>query len=458
MNNNYIKVLICNLAVILLMASCKKYLDEKPDQRLSTPDTLDDLQALLDNPFFYKYGIRLTQNGTDEYYIPYSVWQSRSDIDKLSYIWDPAVDDDADWTRQYSLVLIANTVLDGVNKLASKSNSQRSDEIKGSALFLRSFCFFQLAQLFAPQYDPSTATTDWGIVLRLEADFNIPSVRSSVQQTYDQLVKDLQLAVTLLPENTISKTRPNRAAGYALLARVYLQMGDYTNANTAAAQCLALYNQLIDYNNVSEVNTTLSEPFLKKGILNSEIIYYVNDEASLNAVNTSAKIDSFLYNSYNTNDNRKAAFFRQNIGENTYRFKGSYNGSSSVGAFVGLGSAEVYLIKAECNARLGNISEAMLALNSLLSKRYKPGTVPTLNPSTSEEALNIILTERKKEMVYRGVRWSDLKRLNKNPSTAVTITRNFNGTFYTLLPNDLKYTLLVPISVMQQSNLQQNPR
>lgn len=457
MNKHHIKILFCCLAIIL-SASCKKYLDEKPDQRLSTPDTLDDLQALLDNPFFYKYSLRVLQNGTDEYYLPSTVWQSRVDIDKLSYIWDPAVDDEMDWTQQYSLVLITNTVLDNVDRINGKSANPKAAEIKGSALFLRSFSFFQLAQLFAPQYDPATAETDLGIVLRLEADFNIPSVRSTVQQTYDQLIKDLQLAVELLPESVVAKTRPNKAAGYALLAKVYLQKGDYANAKQAATESLKLYSQLIDYSSTTEVNVTLSEPFLKKGILNPEILYYANDENSLNAVNTSARIDSFLYSSYDINDIRKTAFFRQNTGENTYRFKGSYNGSSSVGAFVGLGTAEVYLIRAEANARLGDISSAIQDLNALLVKRYKPGTVPAFNPSTPDQALNIILTERKKEMIYRGVRWADIRRLNKNSSTAITLTRNLNGTIYTLPPNDLRYTLLIPITIIQQSNLQQNAR
>ncbi|MCS3795955.1 RagB/SusD family nutrient uptake outer membrane protein [Niastella sp. OAS944] len=458
MNKHHIKVLLCSLAIIILSASCKKYLDEKPDQRLSTPDTLDDLQALMDNPSFYKWGLRVIQNVTDEYYLPYTIWQSRIDIDKQSYIWDPAVDDEKDWTQQYSLILTANTVLDNVDRINEKSASPKAAEIKGFALFLRSFSFFQLAQLFAPQYDAATADTDLGIVLRLEADFNIPSVRSTVQQTYDQIIKDLQLAVDLLPESVVAKTRPNKAAGYALLAKVYLQKGDYANAKQAANESLKLYNQLIDYSSTTDVNPTASEPFLKKGILNSEILYYVNDESSLNAVNTSAKIDSFLYSSYDVNDIRKTAFFRQITGENTYRFKGSYNGSSSVGAFVGLGTAEVYLIRAESSARLGDISSAMQDLNALLSKRYKPGTVPVFNPGTSEQALTIILTERKKEMIYRGVRWADIRRLNKNSSTAVTLTRNLNGTIYKLPPNDLRYTLLIPLTIIQQTNLEQNAR
>ena len=457
MKLQFIKYIALSWFALSVFASCKKFLDAKPEQRTSTPDTLDDLQALLDNQWFYRFGVISTQNCSDEYYLPFSVWQTRKDLDRLGYIWDAALDNETDWTRQYGLILTANTVLDRVDEVPG-SPSQRADQIKGAALFLRSHCFYQLAQLYAPQFDSATATSDMGIVLRLQADFNIPSTRSSVKQTYDQVIGDLKTAIALLPNNTAARTRPGKEAATALLARVYLQVGDYVNARLAAESCLSMYNTLIDYNDASEVNTNLSEPFINKGIRNKEILYYINEDGSLNAVNTSAKIDSVLFNSYDTTDLRRAAFFRQNTPENTYRFKGSYNGSSSVGAFTGVGTAEVYLIKAECNARLGNISTAMQDLNSLLVKRYKPGKVPVFNPASPEECLNIVLKERKKEMVYRGVRWADLKRLNKKPATAVTLTRNLNGNMYTLPPNDLRYTLLIPRIVMQQTNLAQNPR
>lgn len=452
----YINKLIWFLCLAAGITSCKKYLDEKQSQSLSTPDTFTDLQAMLDNQYIYRYGVRQGQTMADEFYMPYANWQTRTDIDKLGYIWDANIDDYPDWIQQYSLVLIANTVLDRVDKLASDAPGAQANDIKGQALFLRAHCFYQLAQLYAPQYDPSTAGADLGIVLRLEPDFNITSQRASVRQTYDQILSDLQQSITLLPSTISYKTRASKPAAYALLARTYLQIGDYQKAKTAADQCLALYNTLMDYNDPAEVNpASASIPILNRGILNKEVIYYHNDEGSL-TTSPSARIDSVLYNSYDVKDIRKGAFFRQNTGENTYRFKGSLSGQA--GWFTGFGTAEVYLTRAECYVRLGNIPAGMQDLNTLLVKRYQTGNAPSFTPATQEDALKIVLNERKKEMVYRGVRWSDIKRLNKNPATALTLKRDLNGTIYTLPPNDKRYALLIPSTVLQVVNLPQNPR
>src|SRR3981189_1202195 len=86
-------------------------------------------------------------------------------------------------------------------------------------------------QLFAPVYDSvsSRSLPAMGIPLRLTADVNAPSTRSTVQQTYDQILGDLQQAVVLLPAAVpyANRNRPSRPAAQALLARVYLSMRNY---------------------------------------------------------------------------------------------------------------------------------------------------------------------------------------------------------------------------------------
>ncbi|THU40467.1 RagB/SusD family nutrient uptake outer membrane protein [Niastella caeni] len=447
-------IILCSLLSITCF-SCKKYLDEKPNQNLSTPETITDLQALLDNGEFYRKGAaRMGGTAADEFYVIYSDWEFLDELRKYGYIWDTNVDDISDWNVFYLNVSLANTILDNWPNIAAKSPGTQADEIKGGALVHRANCFYQLAQIFAPQYDAATANSDLGIPLRIDADFNKPSKRASVSQTYDQIISDLTAATQLLPITTQYKTRPNRAAALAYLARVYLQKGDYSNARNAADQCLQLYATLIDYNDPQQIDTLLTEPFKNKGVLNPEIILYLNDEASL-TFSSRAKLDTTIYTSYASNDIRRAAFARSNS-DGSKRFKGSYNGSA--GLFVGLGTAEVYLIRAEANARLGNKDAALQDLNTLLVKRFKTGTYVPITAPSAEVALDIILKERKKEMLYRGVRWSDIRRLNKEPGRAITLKRNLNGQIYTLIPNDSRYVFLIPQSIMQYSSLQQNPR
>jgi hypothetical protein len=137
-------------------------------------------------------------------------------------------------------------------------------------------------------------------------------------------------------------------------------------------------------------------------------------------------------------------------------FIGSYSGSLLY--FDGLATDELYLIRAECNARSGKTTEAMNDLNDLLITRYATGHFTPLTASNAGNALDQILTERRKELVLRGLRWSDLRRLNKDPHYAVTLTRTLNGQTYSLPPNDNKYVFPIPDDEIKISGIPQNPR
>jgi hypothetical protein len=175
--------------------------------------------------------------------------------------------------------------------------------------------------------------------------------------------------------------------------------------------------------------------------------------------NTRAKIDSMLYNSYHADDLRKKIFFRQNADGISYAFIGSYvNTSLEYICFTGLATDEVYLTRAECSARMGNKDSAMADLNRLMSKRWK-NTVsfPTFTANDATDALHQVLAERRKELVYRQLRWTDIRRFNEEDSS-ITLKRIIHGTTYSLPPNDPRGMILIPWEVITESGIQQNPR
>jgi hypothetical protein len=122
-----------------------------------------------------------------------------------------------------------------------------------------------------------------------------------------------------------------------------------------------------------------------------------------------------------------------------------------------LATDEIYIIRAECYARAGNTTAAMADLNYLLQNRWSGSFVP-FTAATPDIALSIILKERRKELLFRALRWTDLRRLNKDPRFAVTLTRIVNNQTYTLPPNDLRYTFLIPDVILSRANMPQNPR
>jgi hypothetical protein len=165
-------------------------------------------------------------------------------------------------------------------------------------------------------------------------------------------------------------------------------------------------------------------------------------------------IDSNLLASYAPNDLRPSVYYFQQA-SNLFTLRGSYSGT--LFPFSGLATDELYLIRAECSARNGDTASALSDLNSLLTHRWVTGTFTPYPIQSAAEALDTILVERRKELAFRGIRWSDLRRLNKE-GWNITLSRNINNQTYSLSPNSNLYTLPIPPDVIEFSGIQNNPR
>lgn len=441
------------VCLFLLSTGCNKYLDAKPDKSLVTPSTLTDLQSILDNYLYINQmdpGAGLASS--DDYYLTQTDYDALgNDYNKHLYIWnpdnlfEPGINE---WSKAYDNVYRANVVLDNISSIAETQDNQDDwNNIKGQALFLRAKSFFQIATIWINAYDSSGSATDLGIPLRLNSDFNEVSVRSTAEETYHQIITDLKTASGLLPVTPVHVMRSSKPAAYALLARVYLSMRKYDSCFKYVNASLQLKSVLVDYNSLS---ATTSYPFTK---FNDEVLLAA--QVSLPAIMpTIYQADSLLYSLYNTNDLRKVLFFKSK-GNSQYAFKGSY--TKSIYPFSGIATDEVYLMRAECYARMGQLQPAMDDLNTLLSKRWKTGTYTPVTGLTKDTLLSFILQERRKELAFRDLRWMDIKRLNKE-GAGIVLKRNVNGTVYTLSPNDLRYALAIPEDVITLSGMQQNPR
>ncbi len=263
-----------------------------------------------------------------------------------------------------------------------------------------------------------------------------------------RIIDDLRESIAYLPQTPIHVLRPSKPAAYGLLARAFLSMRNYDSAYHYSDLCLHSFAALVDFNTLS---SSASYPV---ALFNPEVIFdsYMTIDAPLNS--STAKIDSNLINLYQTGDLRKTIFFKNNL-NGTYGFKGSYEHSSNL--FNGIATDEIYLIHSECAVRLGNLQKALEDLNTLLITRWTKGSYQSIVTSDTRFALTKILQERRKELLMRGLRWMDLKRLNKE-SANIVLLRIINGETYTLSPDDLRYALPIPDDVIALSGMQQNPR
>ena len=443
------------MAVLLNCACTKTYLDQKPNKKQVVPVTIDDFQAILNNDdVFGNTWSSAGEEASDNGWVDYNTWQNLPTLTlKNLYIWDRDVFNDKDrndWSIPYITLLNTNICLEGIDKI-NPPLSRLADwqNVKGSALFYRAFCFWSLAQEFAKLYDSTTAAKDPGIALRLVSDVNAISVRSTVKETYDRIIQDLNESISYLPVTPLYKSRPSKSAVYALLARTYLSMRKYREAGLYADSCLQLNSTLLDYNTL---NTALANPLPR---YNTEVLFHCLALVEGSFFTTSRyRVDSELYKSYDLNDLRKKAFFKIVTAPNTVYFCGSYDGSSSI--FGGFTTAEMMLTKAECLARAGFVTESMALLNNLLQKRWKTGTWVPFTATSATNAVTLILSERRKELINRALRWTDLRRLNTETGRETTITRILNNQTYQLLPGDKRYVFPIPQTVINFSGMAQN--
>lgn len=440
--------------LLFVLQSCKKdWLEAKPDKSLVVPETIKDYQSLLDNVVLFNtnQSSGLGEMGAGDFYITDAGWPMVTvDQERAAYTWAktegfyngaPSVD----WDNAYKRVLNANVVLNGIEKVKATATDQQDwNNVKGSALFFRAFEFFNLAQEYCMAYNAASASQDLGLPLKLEYDVNVKPKRSTVQQTYDQIIKDLETAADLLSTKPSVKTRPSKEAAYALLARTYLVMENYERAGYYADQGLQIQSDLLDY---SKLNANATFPVAR---FNAEVIFHSVFYYSIFNPSRMIVVPD-LYSEYIVGDGRRTVFFTAN----GLNFKGSYNGDRNL--FGGLATGELYLIRAEARVRAADLSGALADLNTLRRSRWT-GVYVNLSSTDPLTVLGYVLKERRRELTFRGVRWSDLRRLNKDGRFALTLSRTLNGITYTLPPNDKRYVLPIDEEEIRLGSIQQNER
>ncbi|WP_285054521.1 RagB/SusD family nutrient uptake outer membrane protein [Pedobacter ginsengisoli] len=452
------KILLLLFIAAILLACKKNFLEERPSTTIAEPNTLDLMIILLDHPYNTMFNAINTASSDDYYISDISGFESLPIVDRNAYIWkkdiyEGGVNDD--WNLQYSGILNANVVLGALQKFPpSVSDLSDADYVKGWALFTRAWALNQLVQTFSQAYNPASAKTDLGVPIKLTPNVDEVNQRATLENTYGQIFSDLRRAIPLLPKaiQTQYFNRPTKAAAYALAARICLSMRDYENARNYADSCLNIHSTLVDFNNLSKTSTN---PFANN--TQEYLLYSDNSNWIINAYSTRYTfmcVDSTLYNQYNNDDLRKVIYFRLNSQGNPYQKRINPIGFSACGLLT---TSEMYLIKAETEVRRNEVDIAKIYLNRLLEKRWATGKYQPIITSDPEVLLNSILNERRKELIFKGLRWSDLKRLNLEGRN-ITLRRLLNGQEYTLEPNSPRYVFPIPDEEISRSGIQQNIR
>jgi len=313
-----------------------------------------------------------------------------------------------------------------------------------------------LVNLYGKQYTASTAATDPGVPLLLQPKFLGDLTRASVSTVYDQVIADLNASLPGLKNLPDFPSNPSKASAYALLARVYLHKRDFAQAERYADLSLAIQSTILDLNvyksGTPVFPTKVNNP--EELLIKRTSQFPVAFPLSLDAENMYDKTNDIRYTLLTAPGATLPA--------TTFTVSRGYNKSrlTNDGAYIGPSVPEMILIKAECQARAGNITATLTTLNDFRKKRYNNAVAyVNLTASSADQALHLVIDERKREFVARGFRWFDQRRLRQDAGFITTVTRVFKGVTYTLEPNSNRYTF--PIAdkyILLNPEITQNPR
>jgi tetratricopeptide (TPR) repeat protein len=309
------------------------------------------------------------------------------------------------WLDAYEVINITNNILGAINvvKVADKSR------VQGEALFLRSLMYFDLVRFFAEQYKFGTANTQLGVPLILSPTHGIDASsyvgRNTVDEIYNQVIADLTEAASKLPED--NDVYASSGAANALLARVYLQKGDYANARDAASAVIesGMYELMPTYADVFNNDNNTSEDIFATQITPQDRFSAMTEYFSVpDYGGRDGDIDILAghLDLYPAGDERKDLFF---IGNAAFR-SGKWNNQYGVVNLIRL--AEMYLIRAECNIRLSTtVGATPLADYNMIHTRAGLAAAASVT-------LDNVLMERRLELSFEGFKIHDLRRLHQN--------------------------------------------
>jgi hypothetical protein len=326
------------------------------------------------------------------------------------------------WSQFYPNIYLANAAIESLmksNSLTPEVNQQLLGEVK----FMRAFYYFYLVNLYG----------DVPLVLTTDYKQNTLMTRTSATVVWQQIISDLKEAKDLLNTNyvgadvistsaTTERVRPNKSTASALLARSYLYNQDWANAEAQANDVIGTVSL---YDTVS-----LSNAFVKNPIINKEAIWQIqstttgwntNDARVFILPATGPSPGSYpfylnkrLVNSFEAGDNRRSSWIKGiKVGVDSfyyaYKYKSAILNAPVIEYITVFRLAELYLIRAEARAQLGDIAGAKADLNLIRARARLSST----SANTKDELIIAILKERRVELFGEwGLRWFDLKRTN----------------------------------------------
>lgn len=404
------------VAVAAVMAACDSPLQTEPTASIDAGTALNT-----------KRGIDLALNGAYRNMISGNLWGRDESVytdlysDNLDFTGTFQTDREVSlravttantdisnmWTQAYIGINRANNILDAAPTVSDATEADKAQE-RGEALFIRGLYYGMLVRWFG------------GVPILLKHSEGVDEssfvARNTQLEVYTQIEKDLEEAVTLLPETRLNG-RATRGAANALLARVYLDEGKNDKARDKATAVIGAGAGVL-----YGLNASFADNFRTKN--SKESIFEL--QSTINSTNSLAfwyfpsalggrfgfSPSKSLCQAFEATDVRRgitmgftgtALLTCDNVRYgNKYTRINTQDDNLPV-----LRLAEMYLIRAEANARLGAADNIVLA--DINAVRARASATPSVAAGKTA-LLDAVLAERRLELAMEDQRFFDLRR------------------------------------------------
>jgi hypothetical protein len=423
MKHIYIKNAVLS-ALLLLSVSCKKYLEEVPNNALPTETSITDAstaRAAIIGTYdrlqgYYASSYPTLGTITTDNVIFNGTLSEYLQLDQNAIPTDNVITVSA-YQGIYRTINSANSVIAALPGLADPLlTAAEKNKILGEAYFLRAISYFDLAR-------------GWGgVQLQLKPTADLTGLkgikRSTLEQTYDQVLSDLVQAEQLLPEDATTRNRAQKSAARALRARLHLYRKQWADAENYATQVISNSK----YNLVKPYKTFFTAPFQSaESVL--ELAYSVNDRnsywnlwypSSSGGQFTLKPADALVAKLNNPAIGGSRNTLIAGTGATVYGVLYNTTATSTDPSYL-IRIAELYLIRAEARAQQNKLADAAADLNLVRAR----ADVAASTASAQAALIQAIEDENGIEFAFEAHRWFDLVRTERAGAVLGITNRNF---------------------------------
>jgi tetratricopeptide (TPR) repeat protein len=415
----YISIIISLLTISF--TSCDDNLDIEPEQNLSpevATESPANVKKIVNNIYTvardngsYGGGIVLASelignsgdlswNGT---YVSPAEYNEKAILSDNGFV-------ESIWVNAFDISNEANIVL---ANLSVFTDDAEKDAAEGEAKFLRGLAYFDIARLYSKLYVPGSQNSQPAVPIVLTAVLDASLIeyptRNTLDEVYAQVISDLTDSYNLLPaSNEVYATKYSAAA---LLARVYLEMGDYENArdmaddviNNSSASLTSTFDAAFNNNENSDEDLFAWQVTSQDVSSNDFSTFWGGADFGGRNGDPDVSINEEHFAIYDDPEDARALFFYE-----TDRGMATTKWQNQFGNIPFLRLSEMYLVRAESNFRESTeIGDTPLNDINTLRDRANASLFNAMDLAT-------ILMERKRELAFEGFALFDAKRLGED--------------------------------------------